>query len=433
MDSDSKNQSIRLFIWLIIAFCLAQYFYGFIKMPLKRSLFIDFGTNYNYALKLNEFETNKTGDHDEVFSLLVSGWVESDKGIDFAKQKIPHAGGPALYPPALYLILLPFTWIDYRIAALLWLFIKQLALAAVVLYCLRLQKRKVSVAEVALVVFSVTNFLPVNMDNEVGQINIFTLFFITASFYYYKNKKDLLSGAMLALAVITKWTPFILLVFFVIKGRYKVIVSSLAVLAVAFTLSIIKFGLPLHLIQLKEVMPLYSRNALGNICNQSLGAFFTRLFCKEIYINLPYFQGVNYCNTKGIMNNIGLANMFTVLSVILLTGLSFWACLRERKEESLSFFLLLVLVLLVSTWTSPIHMVLLLLPFLTFFLSADAVPIRSMFLLILSYILIALPYWLDGLVLFRSGIWVVFLSGRLYGMMLLWCFIFLEMRRRWKT
>lgn len=84
---------------------------------------------------------------------------------------------------------------------------------------------------------------PVRLTLALGQVNIIILCLIVFSFYCYKIRRTALSGMFLGLATAIKLTPLPILLFYVMKREWKVVVSFLFTVLCGAALGILVFGI----------------------------------------------------------------------------------------------------------------------------------------------------------------------------------------------
>lgn len=404
-ESEKKSTLLKFFLCLVIIFLLSQYVYSMGTLFLK-----------------GEFTDFK-------FFLISSKTLQNlqEKEAPAYREMVKIQGGMSIYHPLpVYIILRPLTLFKYRHAVIFWLILNQIIFFFSIYFCLRGVRKKISLTELSALVFMAFSFFPVFFTFESGNVNVFTLFFLAAAFYSFKKEKEILSGFLLSMAILIKFLPALLILFFLLKRKFKLVIATLAGLLIAFSFSIWYLGLPMHIMQIKVLYEATPRLVV-KLCNTSLSAFFFRLF-----MNTP--------ETTGILNSEVLANVLIYLSTFLLLALTIFITRKKLKGADnifdVEFSLFLLLIPLISTYTYSAHLSFLLIPFiLVFFFLTKKERKWGDWLLILfvfSYVLIGLKYWLDGVQFFRSGIFVLFLSGKFYGVLLFWiiCFYILLKERK---
>jgi hypothetical protein len=434
---DNQNNYLpiqKLFLLLIIVFSVCQYAYSVAKLPFSNNSPIDFGHFYYYSTVLSGFEASKnTATERDIFYTLLGDSVNApSKSWDHTTQIVPHAWGNAPHTPIFYILMRLFTQMDFKLAAFIWLILNQVFLIAGVALCTATIKKKISLFELAVITFLTADFLPLAMNNEGGQINILVFLLISLAAYCHVNKHDKTAGLALGFAVLMRWYPALLILYFIFKGRWKVVLGSFIMIAVGFMISIWKFGLLLHIVQFKYMPKFYFDYVVTAASNVSLSGFFYRLLVQTIHISTPYPTNLgdfNFAYYKGILDNHFLAASLTIISILTFMTVTFFNCRNKTQPNSwrflLEYCLVITLLPIISTCSTSIFcsIVLTVFIFLFFYFSqTEAKPIEYL-MFILAYILIGMKYWLDSLAVFQNGWMTIFLSGRLYGMIILWALI----------
>jgi len=139
---------------------------------------------------------------------------------------------------------------------------------------------------------------------DSGQINIMMIAFVVIALYLVQKKKEGPAGAFIALAVMFKYTPFVFIPYFAIRGKWKVVVYTFAFIALYCIIPAVYLGISKNVNYLHEWMPFLVRTSLdqGSLCdlkNQSFYSlvlrYFTtgQYFCDKIRLtHLTYHQGL---------------------------------------------------------------------------------------------------------------------------------------------
>jgi hypothetical protein len=98
----------------------------------------------------------------------------------------------------------------------------------------------------SIVCFLVLNFPPLWVTFRNGQINLLVLFLLAASYYAYWKRYPVITGILLALAITTRYTPGIFLLFWLLKKEYRIVrITLLTLFGLVFT-SFLVFGWQVH-------------------------------------------------------------------------------------------------------------------------------------------------------------------------------------------
>jgi hypothetical protein len=118
---------------------------------------------------------------------------------------------------------------------------------------------------------------------HIGQINIITLFGVAWAFYW-EEKHPILSAMGWALAIVTKVTPLIFLGYLIVNKRYKTIISTLFIIAIATYASILRYGF--------SPILAYPNVFLGLLNQLPLGTNSQSLVAKLAIANEPWFKTI---------------------------------------------------------------------------------------------------------------------------------------------
>ncbi len=141
---------------------------------------------------------------------------------------------PYVYPPFLAFVLQPLGNLPIDSARLVWIWINLAAIPLIVLLAALTARSKAGNAggDLALLLAAALVFVLPFYDNiDMGQVNLLVLLFLSLSFFLFSRERDWASGAMLGVAVMIKVSPAVLLLYFLVRGRIKVVFGSLASVA----------------------------------------------------------------------------------------------------------------------------------------------------------------------------------------------------------
>src|SRR3989338_2810020 len=147
---------------------------------------------------------------------------------------------PYRYSPLAAFFTLPFSLVfNLKIATFIWYVLTAGALIgqmALSLKICKLEKRSHLIIAVSIFFFFMYKlFLS---EYKLGQVNIMVGFLTLASFWFYLQKKDALSGVFIFLAIIFKVMPFIFLFFYFFQKRWKILYACV----ISFLISVVPFS-----------------------------------------------------------------------------------------------------------------------------------------------------------------------------------------------
>jgi hypothetical protein len=224
--------------WLFLA--LVSAFLAVHTMPRAwRTLNTDF-PNYYLAAQLAH-------EHTDLSHIYEWRWLQREKDHRAIDQRII---GLAPITPFSTLFVYPLTGLAPLPAKHLWLLL-QLALLAPVALSLRALTGQ-PLRRIAIVIAAC---LPLHRNLLYGQFYILLLALILAACWAYQRKLPVLSGALIAIASITKIFPVIFLLYFLRKRDWRAVVATLITLVLASLLSIYIFGWNVHRTYLEVILP----------------------------------------------------------------------------------------------------------------------------------------------------------------------------------
>jgi alpha-1,2-mannosyltransferase len=186
------------------------------------------------------------------------------------------------------------------------------------------------------------NFGPIHHSLALGQFDLFIPLLLALVYWAYKDHRDILAGCSLGLAAMLKFSPVLLVLFFLLKRRYRIFFSAVGVMAVIAVQSWAIAGTDNWTFFIADILP-----ALLGGCahpeNQSLSAFFSRLFVGEYYIT-------DYVPVP----HVPQARLLTLFASLSLVAASAWlvrkkVLSRDDPRFDLQFALVVIALPLLST------------------------------------------------------------------------------------
>lgn len=312
----------------------------------------------------------------------------------------PYNGGenlftPQVYPPTASFFYVPFIIFPVEMASIIF---TSLSLASLIVVFILLSKT------FSIPFFSRTNIIlmtlsfiafPTKFTLGMGQINLFMLLFIVLGLYFYKQKKEYLSGVFFGLSLAIKLFPLPLVPFLLFKK--KMIAGGVISIFVFLLLVFLFIPYSNSSYFVLEVLPTLFTSWKLDYYNQSIAGFLGRGW------------GVNQ-----------LATTLKLIMTIAVLGITYFAITKNKANDIYSFSLqvgiIVVASLLVNTFSWQHHFVWLIVPFY-----AIVILIQKYGSDKLLYIILSISYLLIS-INFRNPneIFVLFQSHVLFGAMLLW-------------
>jgi len=176
--------------------------------------------SYDYAFFYYAF--HQISLHVHSFSALYNRQQE----ITFFKMlKYPiDVNNQFVYPPQFAVL---FSWLGllpFRVSALLWMLVSLMAYFSGLYFLVRLLWGRVQRSALVAVMVIGLGMMPFETDLVVGNVNSLLFFLIVLSFYlFYQQRYFRLAALSLGLAILIKVTPAAILLVFVLRGQWRMV------------------------------------------------------------------------------------------------------------------------------------------------------------------------------------------------------------------
>jgi hypothetical protein len=343
-----------LHLLLVVAVVLACLFYvrfG-VWQPLQEDQATDFFINYTAASVLAG-----GGNIYDAASLREASqhWSQPTVAFDFGSLFVTY-----ITPPTHVILLLPLVPLGYEKARLVFLLLSNgLLFVSLALFLRTMGGDALRPPRLLLSLLLVLAFQPVYSSLQLGQVDFIILLLLAVSYWAYKRDKKLLVGPCLAIAALIKLSPAVLILYFLWKREYLVVVSAAATALVAGLAALLLAGRDAVLTFATNILPALLKGT-AFFQNQSLNGFFSRLFVHHgRFYSLQEFPSVP--QARGL----------SLLASLVLLGVAAYLTRHPIRKDSLRFDLefsmVMVLMLLVSsvswdhylTWLLPVFLILL--------------------------------------------------------------------------
>lgn len=281
------------------------------------------------------------------------------------------------YPPSTAFCLIPFALLPFRPALLLFSITSMLALGAGV-WAFFADEEKMTRRDLTLAGLLITfSFFPVYYSLYMGQVNALLFLCFALVLYFARRGRPWCAGFFIALAVLLKIFPAVLIVFFAARRQFKTVVAAMVPIAILGAVSLTVCDPSLYRTFLLQVLP----GRVGLVAfyrNQGLSGLFARLLTYNGYVN-------------ALANRPALARGLGVLVGVLVLVAALCVAARHggrRPTGDLEFGLCLVATLLALPRCWEHYGVLLLFAYLAILrlvAHAQAVPRAPLLLAFLSF------------------------------------------------
>ncbi len=300
------------------------------------------------------------GDFLSFYFAFKAAWWGGDFYDVRVLNRLARAGGvvdrvwPYLYPPLLAQMGAPLGLVPLATAQFGWL-VTSVALFAVVTAKTILWVGSSFAGErgfpLASLILGLLLFvlLPVGDNFQNGQVNFLVLAFVTFSILLHaRGNADLASGALLGAAALIKATPAILVLFLLLRGRFRAVLGFLAGIVGLSALSMLVGGIEPWRHYL-EILPSLSHGQTiaghmspANLSNFSIAGFYARLW--------------DPLEAERVL-------VYSTLTILLLLGVVALEIFRARHEADSHLMLLpLLAVMIVASPLTFLHHVVYLFP-----------------------------------------------------------------------
>ena len=245
---------------------------------------IEYSPGYDFASFYTATRLIQSGNYEEIYSVDKENFNEVASPIfqDVAKREgFAYIPTPFFYPPIYVLPFLSLTSFQFEIARRICVVISLLF----VLFALPLlyQMVKSSIEpflKVSLILTGTFLSYPLYYSLHLGQSTPMIFFFLCLIYYLTSRNSDKSSGIFLGIITFMKISPFLLIIYFLARKRMKIVFSSILTILVLGTISLLIYGIPLHLSYFNTMREISGFDLVA-WNNQSISAFLLRFLTSE--------------------------------------------------------------------------------------------------------------------------------------------------------
>lgn len=158
------------------------------------------------------------------------------------------------YPPLIYLLFIPFTWLSLQSAYLLWSFFSIAVYLLLLLCVIRTLKLQMAFHGLVLLVGILLTWFPFHVHISLGQVSIFLTFCMVSGWVFLRRGQEVWCGLLWGLACALKLFPGLLLFYLLLRKRWRgALAMSVATIA----------GVLVPLIALPEIPITYFLDAIS--------------------------------------------------------------------------------------------------------------------------------------------------------------------------
>ena len=268
------------------------------------------------------------------------------------------------HPPPAVLLTLPLTRLEYSEAFLVWSLLSLALFAVAVCVMVRQFSIGMSIPWVLASIAALLWWYPFREQVVQGQVNLVLLFLLVVSWAADRTGWRKTAGVALGAATAIKLFPGLLLVYFLVRREWTIVVSCAATVTAITAIAAVVLGMDAYTAYLGDVLPA-SNQWLSHWYNPSVMAFWTKLFDPG-----PAGGAIVPVYCSPLLARLGgLVSCAALVTVLILTSLR----ARTRADFDQAFGLAVTGMLLVSPITWSHSLVLLIMPLAFIWLH----PVRS--------------------------------------------------------
>jgi Glycosyltransferase family 87 len=180
-------------------------------------------------------------------------------------------------PPFTAVLVLPFTGLPFGQAKDVYRLLLHLLYFSSVALVLGADRAYRSHPQWVLIVMLALCLEPVYSSITSGQVDIPILFAMYVVYWAFKRGHPVLAGCAIAVAAMIKLSPALLLIYFLYKRQFKVVISGVMAVVVLLGIGIAVTGADDWIIFVREILPVLAKGST-HFENQTLVGFFNGLF-----------------------------------------------------------------------------------------------------------------------------------------------------------
>ncbi len=190
-----------------------------------------------FVIKINKTDASQFREGGERQRTALGRWMPSAALVfgDYVETDPYGFGHWFPLPPLVLMSLAPLSAIGLTAAAIVWVMLKLAGILAAIWAMLRsMASRDFAVPVGVMVMAFIFGLRPLISDIQHGNVNIFMMVWVALAWAAFVHGRDMTAGLFLALAIVTKVTPGMLLVYFLYKRQWRVCLSAGAGLILFF-------------------------------------------------------------------------------------------------------------------------------------------------------------------------------------------------------
>ena len=240
----------------------------------------DFAPLYVAAQLIAEGKTAALYDHHpHLFNIVPPGvFQETAKHVGFKGILTPY-----VHLPLFSFLARPLLVIPYSTITKLLLIINVFAVLLSLYLIARLTEMRFNLAWLGCALVALTFFYPMRYSLRLGQTTPLVFLGVTALYFLYKTGHPKISGCILGGIICLKITPLIFLVYFMVRRKWSLVISSGCTIVFIVIASALLMGWESNSVFVQKIIRL-SGYSLASWNNQSLDGFLLRLVTGGLHL-----------------------------------------------------------------------------------------------------------------------------------------------------
>lgn len=246
------------------------------------------------------------------------------------------------HPPVTVLLVLPLGHLDYEDAHLIWNLAMIPLFFGSVWLVLRLRQVPLCLSTIfTILALSLISF-PLKTQFMHGQLSILLLFLIVLAWWADRREWDWLAGACIGAAASVKLFPGFLIIYWLVRGRWKAVVGAAATFGTLNGIALAVFGIEAFETYYKVVVPSVVEYR-SSWFNESLSGFWLKLFDpKDFEKVFPLYRSPQLA--EGLV-------MASQVIVALLVGYRCWrATTRDERDRAVGLAIVGLMLISPIVW-----------------------------------------------------------------------------------
>ena len=225
-------------------------------------------------LVLNDFKGIYTG------SILIAE-RQNPYDYELTRQLVSCTNCPYQLPPFLAATLSLLINLTAQQVQLVWVLLNQVALIVMLVFAIKLARPQIPPWVALLATALVFGFYPIYTDLQLGNVSVLLGCLVTLTAWFWQRDRRILAGFCLGLGIVIKFVPGLLLVYFLWKREYRIVLYSVLFALILLVLPDLLMRtqyLQTYFLTFTDVIDRWTFGSPSHIDNQSLHGALSRFY-----------------------------------------------------------------------------------------------------------------------------------------------------------